>query len=112
MDQRRFSTMKDVHRLEPMSASPGSGTVSAAWERFVQGEDQVSGVRPLVAMRDNRMVLLRLPEVSFAEGELFLVVDDRTNAMVPVSRRNAPAVRRPGHLSSQHNPCSREDSRV
>ncbi len=106
--------------------------------------------RRLVAMRDNRMVLLRLPEVSFAEsegndvwlstdqerlraatqgldkldseladagflrvhrryvvnlsrireierglkGELFLVMDDRTNNMVPVSRRNAPAVRR------------------
>jgi hypothetical protein len=110
------------------------------------------GVQPrrLVAMRDNRMVLLRLPEVSFAEsqgndvwlatdlgrlraaslsldkldseladvgflrvhrryvvnlsriraierglkGELSLVMDDRTNTMVPVSRRNAPAVRR------------------
>ena len=101
-------------------------------------------------MRDNRMVLLQLPEVSVAEsegsdvwlstdqgrlraasqrldkldgeladagflrmhrryvvnlsrireierglkGELTLVMDDRTNAMVPVSRRNAPAVRR------------------
>jgi hypothetical protein len=106
--------------------------------------------RRLVAVRDNRMVLLRLPEVSFAEsdgndvwlstdrgrlraasqsldkldgeladvgflrvhrryvvnlgrireiergrgGELTLVVDDRANTMVPVSRRNAPAVRR------------------
>lgn len=106
--------------------------------------------RRLVAMRDNRMVLLRLPEVHFAEsdgndvwlstdegrlraaakgldkvegeladagflrvhrryvvnlarvreiergfkGELFLVMDDRTNNMVPVARRNAPAVRR------------------
>jgi DNA-binding LytR/AlgR family response regulator len=109
-------------------------------------------VRPrrLVAMRDNRMVLLRLAEVSFAEsqgndvwlatdqgrlratslsldrldseladvgflrvhrryvvnlsrireierglkGELSLVMDVPANAMVPVSRRNAPAVRR------------------
>jgi hypothetical protein len=106
--------------------------------------------RRLIAMRDNRMVLLRLPEVSFAEsqgndvwlatdqgrlraaalsldkldseladvgflrvhrryvvnlsrireierglkGELSLVMDDRANAMVPVSRRNARAVRR------------------
>ena len=106
--------------------------------------------RRLVAMRENRMVLLRLPEVSFAEsegndvwlstdqgrlraasqsldkleteladagflrvhrryvvnlsrvreierglkGELSLVMDDRANEMVPVSRRNAPAVRR------------------
>ena len=109
-------------------------------------------VRPrrLVAMRDNRMVLLRLPEVSFAEsqgnevwlstdqgrlraaslsldrldgeltgagflrvhrryvvnlsrirevergarGELSLVMDERASELVPVSRRNAPAVRR------------------
>lgn len=106
--------------------------------------------RRLVATRDNRTVLLRLPEVSFAEsrgndvwlatdqgrlraasvsldkldseladvgflrvhrryvvnlsrvreverggkGELSLVMDERTNEMVPVSRRNAPAVRR------------------
>jgi sigma-54 dependent transcriptional regulator, acetoin dehydrogenase operon transcriptional activator AcoR len=106
--------------------------------------------RRVVAMRDNRMVLLRLPEVSFAEsdgndvwlatdqgrlraasagldrfdgeladagflrvhrryvvnlsrireiergvkGELSLVMDDPTSTMVPVSRRNAPAVRR------------------
>ena len=106
--------------------------------------------RRLVATRENRMVLLRLPEVSFAEsegndvwlctdqgrlraaspgldkldgelagsgflrvhrryvvnidrvrevergrgGELSLVMDDRTNTVVPVSRRNAPAVRR------------------
>jgi hypothetical protein len=106
--------------------------------------------RRVVATRDNRMVLLRLPEVSFAEsegndvwlctdqgrlraasqgldkfdgelaaagflrvhrryvvnlsrireiergvkGELSLVMDDRTNTMVPVSRRNAAALRR------------------
>jgi hypothetical protein len=106
--------------------------------------------RRLVATRDNRMVLLRLSEVSFAEsegndvwlstdqgrlraasqgldkldgevadagflrvhrryvvnlsrireiergfkGELGLVMDDGPNTMVPVSRRNAPAVRR------------------
>lgn len=106
--------------------------------------------RRLVGTRDNRMVLLRLPEVCFAEsdgndvwlhtdrgrlrsastgldkldgelaaagflrvhrgylvnlgrvrevergsgGELSLVMDDRAVTMVPVSRRNAPAVRR------------------
>ncbi|HEU5474293.1 MAG TPA: LytTR family transcriptional regulator DNA-binding domain-containing protein [Actinophytocola sp.] len=106
--------------------------------------------RRVVATRDNRMVLLRLQEVSFAEsdgsdvwlctdqgrlraaaagldkldgelaaagflrvhrryvvnlsrireierggkGELSLIMDDRTHTMVPVSRRNAPAVRR------------------
>jgi DNA-binding LytR/AlgR family response regulator len=104
----------------------------------------------VVATRDNRMVLLRLPEVSVAEsegndvwlstdqgrlraatagldklegelagagflrvhrsyvvnlarvrevergrgGELLLVMDDRAAETVPVSRRNAPAVRR------------------
>jgi hypothetical protein len=46
--------MRNVHRLEPMSANPGSGTVLAAWERFVQGEDQVPGVRPLVAISWHR----------------------------------------------------------
>jgi hypothetical protein len=104
----------------------------------------------MVATRENRMVLLRLPEVSFAQsdgndvwlstdqgrlrsaspgldkletelsdsgflrvhrqyvvnlsrireverrfkGELFLVMDDQDKTMVPVSRRNTPAVRR------------------
>jgi sigma-54 dependent transcriptional regulator, acetoin dehydrogenase operon transcriptional activator AcoR len=42
--------MGDVHRLEAISAGTGRGTVSAAWERFVQGEDQVPGVRPEVAI--------------------------------------------------------------
>jgi sigma-54 dependent transcriptional regulator, acetoin dehydrogenase operon transcriptional activator AcoR len=54
MDQGRFSTMTDVHRLEPMSAGPGRGTVLAAWERFVQGEDRVPGVRPEVAISWHR----------------------------------------------------------
>jgi hypothetical protein len=46
--------MKDVHRLEPMPAGPGSGTLFAAWERFVRGEDQVPGVRPVVAISWHR----------------------------------------------------------
>src|SRR3954452_6192128 len=54
MDQRQLSTMKDVHRFESMSASSGMGTVLAAWERFVQGEDQVPGVRPVVAISWHR----------------------------------------------------------
>jgi hypothetical protein len=54
MDQRRFSTMKDGHRLEPTSAGPGRGTVLAAWERFVQGDDHVPGVRPEVAISWHR----------------------------------------------------------
>ncbi|WP_156131634.1 hypothetical protein [Amycolatopsis methanolica] len=64
-----------------------------------------------VATRDNRMVLLRLPEVSFAESDgndVWLSTDqgrlraasavldkfDGANTMVPVSRRNVAAVRR------------------
>jgi sigma-54 dependent transcriptional regulator, acetoin dehydrogenase operon transcriptional activator AcoR len=54
MDQRRFSTMKDVHRTPPVPASPGKSTVFAAWERFVLGEDHVPGVRPEVAISWHR----------------------------------------------------------
>jgi sigma-54 dependent transcriptional regulator, acetoin dehydrogenase operon transcriptional activator AcoR len=54
MDQRRFLTMKDIRRLEPVSVSPGRSTVFAAWERFVQGEDQVPGIRPEVAISWHR----------------------------------------------------------
>src|SRR6266496_2905198 len=46
--------MKEEHRPEPMSASPRSGAVFAAWERFVQGEDHVAGVRPEVAISWHR----------------------------------------------------------
>ena len=46
--------MKDVHRLAAVSANPGSGAVLSAWERFVQGEDQVPGVRPEVAISWHR----------------------------------------------------------
>jgi hypothetical protein len=46
--------MRDVHRLEPTSANPSSRTVLAAWERFVQGEDQVPGVRLEVAISWHR----------------------------------------------------------
>jgi hypothetical protein len=75
MDQGRFSTMKDVHRLEPLAASPGSGTVFAAWERFVRGEDQVPGVRPVVAIswhrcREQYRVDPHLTEAPVAVAEL------------------------------------------
>jgi hypothetical protein len=46
--------MRDVHRLEPTSGGPAKGTVHAAWERFVQGEDHVRGVRPEVAISWHR----------------------------------------------------------
>jgi sigma-54 dependent transcriptional regulator, acetoin dehydrogenase operon transcriptional activator AcoR len=45
--------MRDVHRLEPAAGSAG-GSVFAAWERFVQGDDQVPGVRPVVAISWHR----------------------------------------------------------
>lgn len=67
--------MKDVHRLESMPASPGRGTVLAAWERFVQGEDQVPGVRPEVAIswhrcREQYRVDPHLTEAPLAVGEI------------------------------------------
>lgn len=44
--------MNSAHRLD---ASPsGKGTVLAAWERFVRGEDQVPGVRAEVAISWHR----------------------------------------------------------
>lgn len=46
--------MRDVRRLDPTSANPGSGTVLAAWERFVQGDDQAPGVRAEVAISWHR----------------------------------------------------------
>ncbi|MGD9526998.1 LytTR family transcriptional regulator DNA-binding domain-containing protein [Pseudonocardia sp.] len=46
--------MKDVRRLDPVWANRGGGAVFAAWERFVQGEDQVPGVRPEVAISWHR----------------------------------------------------------
>ena len=66
--------MKDVHRLEPASGSPGRGTVLAAWERFVQGADQVPGVRPEVAIswhrcRDQYRVDPHLAEAPVAVAE-------------------------------------------
>jgi sigma-54 dependent transcriptional regulator, acetoin dehydrogenase operon transcriptional activator AcoR len=47
--------MTDVHRLAPTSSvSPDRDTVFAAWERFAQGEDEVPGVRPEVAISWHR----------------------------------------------------------
>jgi sigma-54 dependent transcriptional regulator, acetoin dehydrogenase operon transcriptional activator AcoR len=67
--------MKDGHRPEPMAASPGGGTVMAAWERFVHGEDQVPGVRPVVAIswhrcREQYRVDPHLAEAPVAVAEL------------------------------------------
>jgi hypothetical protein len=46
--------MRNAYRLESPLPNPGSGSVLAAWERFVQGDDQVPGVRPLVAISWHR----------------------------------------------------------
>ncbi|MYV38238.1 DNA-binding protein [Streptomyces sp. SID1328] len=67
--------MRDVHRLEPGSANLDDGTVFAAWERFVQGEDQVPDVRPLVAIswhrcREQYRVDPHLTEAPVAVAEL------------------------------------------
>ncbi len=140
-----FSSGRLIGNLVSFGVTDGAQLPQA--ERVVHLRAQP---RRLVAVRDNRMVLLRLPEVSFAEsqgndvwlstdqgrlratspsldklegeladvgflrvhrryvvnlsrvseierglkGELSLVMDDRANAMVPVSRRHAPALRR------------------
>ncbi|HEY6746740.1 MAG TPA: LytTR family transcriptional regulator DNA-binding domain-containing protein [Mycobacteriales bacterium] len=140
-----FSSGHLIGSLVSFGASDGAQVPQAEGHAHSRAQP-----RRLVAMRDNRMVLLRVPEVSFAEsegndvwlstdqgrlraasqsldkldgeladvgflrvhrryvvnlsrvreierglkGELSLVMDDRTHEMVPVSRRNAPAVRR------------------
>lgn len=126
------------------------GSAEGAPAQLATAEPNRPWPRRLVGMRGDRMVLLRLPEVCFAEsdgndvwlhtdqgrlhsasqglerldselsgagflrvhrrfvvnlsrvreiergfkGELFLVMDTRANELVPVSRRNAPTVRR------------------
>ncbi|GAB3240695.1 DNA-binding protein [Kineosporia babensis] len=61
--------MKDARRREPL------GSVYAAWERFVQGEDQVLGVRPEVAIswhrcRERYRVDPNLTEAPIAVAEI------------------------------------------
>ena len=67
--------MRDAHRLETTPANVGRDTVFAAWKRFVQGEDQVPGVRPLVAIswyrcREQYRVDPHLTEVPVAVAEV------------------------------------------
>jgi hypothetical protein len=141
-----FSSGHLIGHLVSFGASAGPRLPNA---EAVAGP-RVQSLRRLVAMRESRMVLLRSPEVSFAQsegndvwlstdqgrlraaspsldkleseladvgflrvhrryvvnlgrireiergnkGELLLVMDDGAPEMVPVSRRNAPAVRR------------------
>jgi sigma-54 dependent transcriptional regulator, acetoin dehydrogenase operon transcriptional activator AcoR len=67
--------MTKVHRREQTSPTPGSGSVLAAWERFVRGEDYVPGVRPEVAIswhrcREQYRVDPYLTEVPIAAAEI------------------------------------------
>ncbi|GAB2790417.1 DNA-binding protein [Streptomyces chlorus] len=70
--------MRDAHRLEPVSANLGSGTVLAAWERFVQGEDQVPGVRPLVAISWHRSREQYRVDPRLTEAPVAVAAPDRT----------------------------------
>ncbi|TDD37360.1 DNA-binding protein [Saccharopolyspora elongata] len=67
--------MADVHQLDPISRSPGKATVYGAWERFVQGEDDIRGLRPEVAIswhrcRDQYRVDPYLTEAPVAVAEV------------------------------------------
>jgi DNA-binding LytR/AlgR family response regulator len=64
-----------------------------------QGLDKLDGeLADAGFLRVHRRYVVNLSRVREVErgfkGELSLVMDGRTNKMVPVSRRNAPAVRR------------------
>jgi hypothetical protein len=79
MDQRRFSTMTDVDRLEPMAGAGRSrGGVLAAWERFVQGEDQVPAVRPVVAISWHRCRERYRVDPHLTEAPIAVAEVDRT----------------------------------
>ncbi|MEU1695560.1 DNA-binding protein [Streptomyces hirsutus] len=70
--------MRDAHRLEPIPANLGGGTVLAAWERFVQGEDQVPGVRPLVAISWHRCREQYRVDPHLTEAPVAVAAPDRT----------------------------------
>jgi DNA-binding LytR/AlgR family response regulator len=64
-----------------------------------QGLDRLDGeLAPAGFLRVHRRYVVNLERVREVErgrgGELTLVMDDPTTTMVPVSRRNAPGVRR------------------
>lgn len=67
--------MAQVRRLDPTSRSRGEATVYGAWERFVRGEDDLSGVRPEIAIswqrcRDQYQVDPYLTEAPVAVAEV------------------------------------------
>jgi hypothetical protein len=70
--------MGDVHRLDTTAASATSGTVFAAWERFVQGEDHVRGVRPEVVISWHRCREQYRVDPHLAEAPLAATHSDHT----------------------------------
>ncbi|MBK0869111.1 LytTR family transcriptional regulator DNA-binding domain-containing protein [Saccharopolyspora sp. HNM0986] len=67
--------MAEVHRLAPISRTPGKSTVYGAWERFVRGADDVRGVRPEVLVswlrcRDRYRVDPNITEAPVAVAEV------------------------------------------
>ncbi|MFI5952980.1 LytTR family transcriptional regulator DNA-binding domain-containing protein [Cryptosporangium sp. NPDC051539] len=75
--------------------STDQGRLRAASSSLDNLADELSGVGFLRVHRQYVVNLGRVREVERRRGgELFLVMDDGVDGMVPVSRRNAPAVRR------------------
>ena len=67
--------MSGVQRLESVSRNANEAAVYGAWERFVQGEDDIRGVRPEVAIswqrcRDQYRVDPYLSEAPVAVAEV------------------------------------------
>lgn len=71
-------SMADVHRLEPTTRTPGAETVFAAWERFVQGDDHIHGVRPEVAISWHRCREKYRVDPHLAEAPVAVAQSDRT----------------------------------
>jgi DNA-binding LytR/AlgR family response regulator len=67
----------------------------AASQSLDKLEGELADVGFLRVHRRYVVNLSRIREIERGlKGEMFLVMDDRPDEMVPVSRRNAPAVRR------------------
>lgn len=70
--------MSDARGLDAVPAGPGRSTVLAAWERFVQGEDQVPGVRPVVAISWHRCREQYRVDPHLTEAPVAVVETDHT----------------------------------
>ena len=71
------------------------GRLRAASQSLDKLDSELADVGFLRVHRRYVVNLSRIREIERGQkGELSLVMDDRTNEMVPVSRRNTPAVRR------------------